>query len=210
VRELFFVVADGDIEAMVTGFLQKKRADLRLDCAAFEFDAKLDLDRAAADKDSGLYVRGAQHVLRRRRTHAHVVVMLDADWDGSPGAAAIDRKLREDLRKCGCSDEDNEVIVLEPEIEAWMWVDKLEVAREFGFESSDELRTWLTQAGFELGTNQKPLRPKEALHAALRAKGKPRSSSTFAAVAAKVSLNNCQDPALLKLRATLQRWFPAR
>jgi hypothetical protein len=209
VRALVFVVADSDIQAMVTGFLQKERADLRLGCAPFEFDAKLDLERAAADKDSGLYMRGAQHVLRLRRTHAHVVVMLDADWEGSPGATAIDQKLREDLRKCGCSNDDSEVIVLEPEIEAWMWVDKLEVAREFGFESSDDLRSWLADAGFALGANQKPLRPKEALYAALRAKRKARSSATFAAVAAKVSLNTCQDPALLKLRATLQRWFPA-
>jgi hypothetical protein len=209
VRALFFMVADRDIEAMVTGFLQKERADLRLGCAPFEFDPKLDLERAAADKDSGLYVRGAQHVLRRRQTHAHVVLMLDSEWDGSPGAAAIDMKLREDLRKCGCSDNDSEVIVLEPEIEAWMWVDKLEVAREFGFESSEELRRWLTDEGFDLGANHKPLRPKEALHAALRAKRKARSSATFAAVAAKVSLSACQDPALLKLRATLQRWFPA-
>lgn len=208
-RALFFVVADRDIEAMVTGFLQKERADLRLGCAPFEFDAKLDLERAAADKDCGLYRRGIEYVRRHRQTHAHVVIMLDADWDGSPGAAAIDEKLRDDLRKCGYSDDDSEVIVLDPEIEAWMWVDKLEVARELGFESIGDLRSWLTNAGFELGANQKPLRPKEALLAALQANRKPWSSTRFAAVAAKVSLNTCQDPALLKLRATLQRWFPA-
>jgi hypothetical protein len=209
VRALFFVVADRDIEAMVTGFLQKERADLRLGCAPFDFDAKLDVGRAAADKDSGLYVRGAEYVRRHRQTHDHVVIMLDADWEGSPGAASIDAKLREDLRKCGCSDDDSEVIVLDPEIEAWMWVDKLEVARVLGFESTGDLRSWLEAAGFDVGANQKPLRPKEALQAALRSKRKPRSSATFAAVAAKVSLNACQDPALLKLRATLQRWFPA-
>jgi hypothetical protein len=207
-RALLFVVACADIAAMVTGFLSKERADLRLGCAPFDFNPKLDVRRPAGEMDPGLWSRGAEHVRLGRQTHDHVVLMLDADWEGSPGAAAIDEKLREDLRKCGCSDDDSEVIVLEPEIEAWMWVDKLEVAREFGFETSDALRGWLTGAGFDLGANQKPLRPKEALEAALRVKGKPRSSATFAAVAAKVSLSACQDPALLKLRATLQRWFP--
>ena len=43
----------------------------------------------------------------------------------------------------------------------------------------------------------------------LRMKSKPRSSSIYLALAKRVSLQRCQDPAFLKLKTTLASWFSA-
>jgi hypothetical protein len=56
----------------------------------------------------------------------------------------------------------------------------------------------------------KPKRPKEALEQALRLARKSRSSSIFRQLAQRVSVKRCTDPAFLKFKATLQRWFGDR
>ena len=69
------------------------------------------------------------------------------------------------------------------------------------------LRDWLVRGGFLVNTAEKPNRPKEALEAALRHVKKPRSSALYQALAEKVSLRECVDPAFLRFRAILNKWF---
>lgn len=56
-RDCYFIVADGNMEQMVRGMLQRPRFDLTLGCGQFAFDPSSpsqDLLRAVGDNDPGL------------------------------------------------------------------------------------------------------------------------------------------------------------
>jgi hypothetical protein len=100
--------------------------------------------------------------------------------------------------------------VLDPELEIWVWTDSSELDQVIGWAGRQPLvRDWLRARGFTLNAEGKPDRPKEALGEALRHVRKQPSASLFAALAARAGLSRCIDPTFLKLKATLQRWFPA-
>jgi hypothetical protein len=101
-------------------------------------------------------------------------------------------------------------VVIDPELEAWVWSDSPHVAAELGWGRREpDLKSWLTEAGRWSGDCPKPGRPKEAVEAALREARKPRSSAIYLALAQKVSFARCTDPSFLKLLRTLREWFPA-
>jgi hypothetical protein len=101
-------------------------------------------------------------------------------------------------------------VVIDPELEAWVWSDSPAVDQTLGWTgSTPPLRQWLVQKGFVDQEPLKPLRPKEALIAALRFRRKRQSASLFAELASKVGLSRCTDPAFLKLKYTLRNWFPS-
>ena len=101
-------------------------------------------------------------------------------------------------------------VVIDPELESWVWADSPHVAQAIGWPGDmSSLRTQLRKEGLLVEGRAKPTDPKTALDRALRLSGKRRSSSLFQALAARVSLQGCVDPAFLKLRGTLQRWFSA-
>lgn len=99
-------------------------------------------------------------------------------------------------------------ICIEPELENWVWSSSPHVAAALEWHAG-ELDTWLVQAGHRPPGAAKPVKPKEAMEAALRIKRIPRSSAIYSAIAGKVSFDRCTDPAFLKLRGTLRAWFPA-
>jgi hypothetical protein len=102
-------------------------------------------------------------------------------------------------------------VVIEPELEAWVWGEYAQVGDMLGWQQHGEgLRQWLIQEGFLQPPLLKPGRPKEALDRALRILKRPRSSSIYRDLATGVSFNGCTDPAFQKLKQTLQNWFPPR
>jgi phage antirepressor YoqD-like protein len=101
------------------------------------------------------------------------------------------------------------VILLDPELEIWVWSDSPEVDGQLGWaQRQPDLRTWLRQKGLLLSDQAKPERPKEAMKAALREVKEPWSSSIHQHLAERVSLRRCTDPGFTKLKDTLRRWFP--
>ena len=82
----------------------------------------------APTKDPGVY--GTAHELLRpyERSHQRAVVIVDADWDGSPGAAAIREHISQRLADGW---KEFAVIVIEPELEAWLMNDNPHLARIF-------------------------------------------------------------------------------
>jgi len=86
-------------------------------------------------------------------------------------------------------------IVIDPELEAWAWTDSPHVAAAIGWRGEMSVREWLQKEGLLAEDRVKPTDPKAALDKALRLNGRRRSSSLFQALASKVSLHNCIDPA---------------
>ncbi len=97
------------------------------------------------------------------------------------------------------------VVVLDPELEIWVWASSPIVTRVLGL-SHSELKG-LLQSGYVESGSSKPRRPKEAMEAALRMSRTPRSSSLYGTLAKSVPLDMCTDPAFMRLKKILQNWF---
>ena len=137
------------------------------------------------------------------------MVVLDSAWDGSPGAVHIAAHIHDNLHRNGWARERCAVVVIEPELEAWLWQDNPHVAEVLRYRSEPGLRALLTQQGFWETTMPKPARPKEAVEYVLRRTRRPRSSALYAEIASKVSVAGCVDVAFQHLAETLRLWFPA-
>lgn len=99
-------------------------------------------------------------------------------------------------------------VVLDPELEIWVWSDSPHVAEVLGWTDSDlSLHDWLIQKGFLQPGRFKPERPKEAMESALQQAKKQHSSVLFHRLAQRVSMDRCADPAFLKLKEKLREWF---
>lgn len=209
-RDCYFIVADANMEQMVRGMLQRTRFDLALGCGQFVFDpsnASQDLLRAVGDNDPGLYQRIESYVRPVRESHRHLVVLIDAEWSGSPGAARIRADILEACRRSGWPDGDAVAIVMDPEVEVWIWQDNPAVEKAVGHRGSS-LRAALAASGVWPEGSPKPPRPKEALEAVLRRNRVPRSSALYRQVAGQISVKACADAAFVELRSALRRWFP--
>lgn len=100
------------------------------------------------------------------------------------------------------------MLVVEPELEVWLWGQSPHVARALGWDNLLPLQTWLRDHGLWSQGALKPERPKECVEAALRQTGMRRSSSIYGEIARRVSLQGCQDQTFQKLCSVLRDWFP--
>jgi hypothetical protein len=100
----------------------------------------------------------------------------------------------------------NEVIVIEPELENWVWVKSPHLATAINWDS-EELENWLEQNNYKSKEEIKPKHPKEAFYAALRKSKKRPSSSIYQEISENVSFKRCIDESFLKLKETFEKWF---
>lgn len=201
-RDVVFLLADKGMEHVITGFLGRDNFHQSLGCAAFDFSPRHDVIVSPV-KDSGMF-RYASGLLRSyERTHWRAVVVVDADWVGSPGAETIRQRLDRTLSPAW---EDLAVIVIEPELEAWIMNDNPHLARIF--RCPENYREILSAAGLWPGDTPKPPRPKEALEHLRKRHGTRGFNADFGKLAATMSVRKCQDPAFRQLRDQLRAWFP--
>jgi hypothetical protein len=204
-RDCVFLVADSQIQAMLRGFLGRDSFHLSLGCGAFDVDPTVDIV-VDPNRDPGVYSRGFQMLASFTTTHRRAVVILDAEWEGSPGAGPIRDKIGRELE---ASWGEYIVIVLEPEIEAWLWQDNQHVVGALGAGNYAALRAELEARNLWRAGELKPFRPKEAVEFVLKRARIPRSAALYGQIAGRVSVKACVDPAFLSLRETLEAWFGA-
>ncbi|MBU1195216.1 MAG: hypothetical protein KKE62_16060 [Proteobacteria bacterium] len=206
-RDCVFLLADTNMKAVFEGFLDRERFHLSLQCGNFEFTSKQDLVVASGDNDPGLYTRGHELLKPYVATHNHAVIVLDAQWDGSPGPEAITEHITTNLLRSGWKQTNCKVIVIDPELENWIWQKSDHVAKALGLESSSEFSS-VVDADVWPDGQAKPDQPKETLEAVLKSRRIPRSSSIYKKITCKVSISRCQDASFLLLKSTFQSWFP--
>ncbi len=202
-RDIVFLVADKGMEQVVTGFLSRERCHLSLGCAAFTFHPRTDLI-VSPWNDSGMQKQARGLLMSYVSTHQRAVVMVDNDWNGTPGPVALKAGIENslsDLWKELC------VIVIEPELEAWIMNDNPHLARIY--RCPENYRQLLADAGYWPEGLAKPSRPKEALeYLKMENKGRPPLRAAFRKLAEAMSVKQCQDPAFNQLRDQLRAWFP--
>jgi hypothetical protein len=96
------------------------------------------------------------------------------------------------------------VIVLDPELEVWVWADSPHVSTVLGIEYN-ELKDILCSYAAE--NRDKPEHPKEILEIVLRRSHIPRSSSLYGKLARTVGFARCTDEEFRHLRNCMQTWF---
>lgn len=202
-KDLVVLVADRDMEATLEGLLGRHQA-LAIRPIAF------DVFRHPGH-DSGCRVQGVSFLRTFCAQYERAILIFDREGSGRDNDAPVDVEIEidADLRRNGWDDRAT-TIVLDPELEIWVWSDSPHVDRICGWDNRiPSFRDWLVDEKFLDAADAKPLHPKEAFRHALRKVQKQPSSALFKKMAEKVSFKNCSDRGFLKLLNTLQTWFPA-
>lgn len=201
-KDLLILVADVDAEYTVKGLLSRPES-LNI--------AKIQPPTIVPHllRDNGC-CHGYEDMLRGYvRDHRYAIIMFDKHGSGreEEATADIENDIEQRLARTGWN-ERCAAIVLEPELESWVWSDSPHVGSVLGWKTLSELREWLEQQQLWKADNTKPEDPKEAFKAACR-KGQRRiSASLFNELASKVQLKHCEERSFLKFKTTLQVWFP--
>lgn len=202
--DLLVLVADLDMELTVKNLLGRP-ASLRIQDIRFRVHRH-------QNHDPGCRAQAAEFLRRFAPRYRYTMVMFDKEGCGREKQSREDIQydVERDLARNGWRDR-SKAIVIDPELEAWIWNGSDEVAHALGWNSNyASLRTWLGETGIFPENDSKPRDPKRAMKSVLnktRARRQP-SAALFGSLAASVSLNRCQCPAFNEFKGTLQHWFP--
>ena len=209
-RPCVILVADSNMAATFRGYFKRDRWHLSLGCAPFEINTDVGADLLVDEggNDPGVYTKGHELLRPYQSSHHRALVVLDCEWEGSPGKDAIVDHITANLVASGWAEDAVKVIAIEPELENWLWQDKPQVAQALRYKGQPPLRQLLADNGWWPLGAAKPPRPKEAAQWVLRQTRQPRSSAIYQQLAAQVSTKGCTDAAFGELTATLQAWYP--
>lgn len=199
-RDLVVVVPDKDTEQAIIGLLKRSQS---LGIRPIDF-----IIRVHPQKDPGCYNTAHELAATSRNEASHALVVFDQAWKGAPttDAGALQRDVEARLRmlwddRCAC-------VVIDPELEIWVWSDSPHVADALGWHGrGPALRQWLDAEGLWPGGQPKPADPEAAFRRAVRHVGLPPSAAVFRELADTVGVQRCTDPSLQRLLSILRSWF---
>jgi hypothetical protein len=202
--DLVILVPGKDEKAMIGGLLARHES-LGTRAIAHDFVVSHRRDPGCfheAEALLRLYVQRARFAL----------VLFDHEGSGQERRPAeeVERDVLARLHLSGWTDR-AAVVVLQPELEVWVWSDSPVVDQALGWEGREPtLRRWLEERGDWVPGEPKPHDPKRAVEAALAEVRLSRSSAIYGRIAEGVSFRRCSDPSFLRLKTVLQAWFPVR
>ena len=201
-KDLVCLVADRQIEATISALLNRPHA-LGIRPITKEI-------LRHPEKDSGCCTRPSELLRGYRSKVKRALVILDHAWDGVPAAsgAELEILIEERLSREGMAGWAVPVVI-EPELEAWVFNASPHVDRVLGWQGrSPELRSALETHGLWRPGDSKPADPKAALDWAVKTVGRRRDTPIYRELAQKVGTKRCQDRAFLRLGNLLRDWFP--
>ena len=201
-KDCIILVADLDTENAIGGLLTRPQA---LGCRDFTFDLFRHPQR-----DPGVRLEAGKFIQPFATAYERAVLILDRH--GSGADAKPPEEIERDVENALPPEWQNRAvaIVIDPELEAWIWSDSPEVDRALGWQGRmPSLRQWLVSENLA-PPGAKPADPKLAYQRALIQAGKTRSASLFNSLGQTVSTRRCSDRAFVKFRDTLSAWFPLR
>ena len=204
--DLVVLVADKDLEEAVQALLPRTD-DLKL--RSFRFEV-----RRHPNRDGGCRTGAANFLRPFLQRYRRSLVLFDRDGCGSSRSRTeIQREVDADLARNGWASR-TKSIVIEPELEAWVWGDLAQASRTLGWgEDAAGLRRCLRSWNLWEPRCPKPSDPKKAMRAAMECappgRRRKRSARIFREIAGSTPVESCRDPAFSDLRSALQAWFPA-
>lgn len=200
-KDLLILVADKNMEYAIRGLLYRNASfGMRpLSCDVY----------VHPERDPGCFLKGHDFVRPFHRSYSYSIVMFDREGCGQESKTRdqLEAEVESRLSQAGW-DRRAAAIVIDPELENWVWSNSPHVEICLGWKGRvPRLRQWLVNEGFSAGLESKPMHPKKAVEQALRSVKKPRSSSLYLELAQNVTLEGCTDGAFLKFRQTISSWF---
>lgn len=200
--DLIVVVVDLDAKQGIVQLLQRPQS-LGIRPVQFVVDRYV-------KRDSGCCRTSHEYLRPFVKQFDYAMVVFDHDGSGreSQTRDEIESSVERDLAKNGWHDR-SAAIAIEPELEAWVWSDSPAVAEALGWQGhTPSLSGWLAESGHVTSEKLKPHDPKKVMQDALRKVNKKPSPAIFSTLAKTVGTGRCVDPAFLKFKTSLQRWFP--
>lgn len=206
-REKFNLVvlaADKDIEHTLRGVLDPP-CQLRLGTMTYEAIVH-------PKHDPGVLKQASETVRPFLRRADYAIAVFDRDGCGSMAQREdleerVERLLTANGWQNRCA-----AIAIDPELENWVGICLgSQVAQAvIGWpHRGKDLRDHYREQGASQPGIRQIKRPKEVFRQALRFASVQWSAALYFELATKAPIAQCVDPAFLKLRATLVRWFPA-
>ena len=166
--------------------------------------------RVTPGKPGAMKAAAALAFLERRKTgganRRHAILRTHVRLRHRVGPSA-QHKVERDLADNGW-DGRSKAVVIDPELETWVWTGSNHVPKVLGWECGyEELKAWLASEELWPSRSAKPLDPKRAMRAALRKGRRSVSAKLFGQLAKSTTLRHCQDSAFRELRDTPQDWF---
>ena len=201
-RDLYVLVADLDMLQTMKGLLSRAQS---LGVRPIRYTVGRHLRR-----DPGCRIEASQYLRGYISDYEHALVVLDRIGCGaSAPREEIQHAVERDLSANGWRDR-SKAIVIDPELETWIWNGSNSVPKVLGWAGGYENpRAWLATQDPWPSSSAKPPDPKEAMRVALRKVRRSVSARLFGQLAESTTLRRCQDPAFNELKDTLQHWFPA-
>ena len=201
------------MQAILGTFLSLDRCNEKLGSGPFRFDADRDMVVAGTDvkafRDAHVLLRGYQ------ATHRHAVVVLDYEFGHQMEPDKVVSSIQRNMVQAGWAETLFEVVLIQPELEVWIWQDNPLVQEVFyrrlkaaERERLPALRKWLCDEQQWPDGMLKPPNPKAAFERAQRAFRAGSSMAICTEIFQRVSVQGCTDPAFGCLRDALRRWFP--
>ena len=202
--DVVVLVADKDLEEAAAELL-RRTDDLGL--GAFRFEV-----RRHPNHDGGCRTGAANFLRPFLLSYRHSLVLFDRDGCGSNlSREEIQNDVEADLSRNGWTDR-TKAIVIDPELEAWVWGDLARTSIILGGEDAAGLRRCLRSRSLWEGRGAKPSDPKTAMRTAMehapRGRRRKRSARIFAEIASAAAVDDCRDAAFNELVQTLRTWFP--
>ena len=204
--KVVFLVADRAMETVFSKFLNRERFWQGLRCGSFDWD----LVRDVQETDGGVHRRGHLILEPFRNTHEYAVVVLDSQFGGELPASRVQQDIETNLKGCGWPADRIAVIVIEPELEAWIWQNSPHVESAFKHkDKTQSLRDFLSAQRRWPAEAAKPPEPKATAEFLLKRNRAGTATAIYAKIAEKISVKGCVDPAFRRMRLALRTWFPA-
>ena len=202
-KDVFALVADKSMEQAFEGLLAQHEK-LRIRQIRYGIGVH-------PNHDAGCRTDAVRLLRPRLNSHRYALVVFDRDGSGKENLSReqLQKDVQKDLGRNGWGNR-CKVIVIDPELENWVWAPSGKVSEILGWGSDfHALRQWLQAHELWSVKDLKPSDPKRAMEEATRRKKVKRSATLFKRIADISQPQHCQDPAFIELRETLQDWFSA-
>lgn len=236
-KPLLILTADNECAATLRGFFERREFHNSLGCGPIRFgqttfDCEKDIF-VHPGHDPGVWKDPHLVLLPERKSYDKALLILDAAWGGAPEDGQIVSDIEHLAQAQGKWQRERfEVILIKPELEAWIWQRNIHISDAFEFPaSSRELWEFLNLQSLALDKRSKkhyfvpvdelshqfpawarnepkPSNPKGVVEALSRHCRSGPASGVFNEIANKVSVTACEDRAFHKLSDALRRWFP--
>lgn len=201
-KDLVILAADSQAKATLKTLLSERRRSLQIrEISGDIYDHP--------NKDPGCLNKAHDFLRGFAETYRHALVIFDLHGCGAEDEDKTDleRQVQERLVQNGWDERRVRCLILDPELEIWVWSDSPETAQALGWEQH-ALEPWLDEQDLWSSHEQsKPDDPKKAMEAALEQAKIPRSASIYRRIASNVGLGRCTDSSFQRLKEVLQSWF---